>query len=67
MSKQAKRRRTRGGSADPASGAGDLLGQIGLFETGNGLPHGPIAIVAAIVVAVVIYPITRFVRFLARR
>lgn len=38
-----------------------------MFETGNGLPHGPGAILAAIAVAIVIYPISRFVRFLTRR
>lgn len=49
------------------SGSGGFLGQIGLFETGNGLPHGPAAVALAIVAALVIYPIARFVRYLTRR
>jgi hypothetical protein len=54
-----------GGTAAP--GSGGLLGQVGLFETANGLPHGPAAIALAIVAALVIYPITRLVRFVTRR
>lgn len=76
MSKRTKIRRARGGTPTPqgqdtdtgrAAGSGDFIGQVGLFETGNGLPHGPGAILAAIAVAIVIYPISRFVRFLTRR
>ena len=52
---------------DEPAGSGDFIGQIGLFETANGMPHGPLAIVAAIVAAIAIYPISRFVRFLTRR
>jgi hypothetical protein len=52
---------------DRATGSGSLAGQVGLFETANGLPHGPGAIALAILAAVVIYPISRLVRFLRRR
>jgi hypothetical protein len=38
-----------------------------LFETGNGLAHGPGVILAAIATAIVIYPITRLFRFITRR
>ena len=54
-------------SDDRPAGTGGFLGQIGLFETANGLPHGATAIVGAFLVALVIYPISRFVRFLTRR
>jgi hypothetical protein len=53
-------------TGNPA-GTGGFLGQIGLFETANGLPHGAAAILGAFLVALVIYPISRFVRFLTRR
>jgi hypothetical protein len=65
--RRAKAPSTRGGSDDRPAGTGGFLGQIGLFETANGLPHGATAIVGAFVVALVIYPISRFVRFLTRR
>ena len=52
---------------DEPSGTGGFLGQIGLFESANGLPHGPVAIVLAIAVAIVIVPLTRLARMLARR
>lgn len=48
-------------------GSNGFLGQIGLFETANGLPVGPLAIVLAFVLALVVYPISRLVRFVARR
>jgi hypothetical protein len=47
-------------------GTGSFLGQLGLFETGNGLAHGPGLIVLAFAVALVVYPIRRLVRFLRR-
>ena len=52
---------------DRPSGTGGFLGQIGLFESANGLPHGPVAIVLAIAVAIVIVPLTRLARLLTRR
>ncbi len=52
---------------DKTSGSGGFVGQVGLFETANGLPHGPLAVALAIVAAIVIYPITRVVRMLRRR
>jgi len=58
----------RQATAEPEpDGAGSFVDQVGLFETANGLPHGPTAIVLAIVAALVIYPIGRFVRFVTRR
>lgn len=48
-------------------GSGGFLGQIGVFETGNGLPVGPMAIVLAFALALVVYPISRLVRFVVRR
>ena len=50
-----------------ANGTSGFLGQVGLFETANGLPHGPAAVALAIVAAVLIYPITRLVGMLLRR
>ena len=52
---------TSGSSSD------DFLGQLGLFETGNGLPHGPMAIAVAILAALVVYPISRIIKMLIRR
>ena len=63
-------RRRRSTETDAPAGAGgtdDFLGQVGLFETANGLPHGPAAITLAIVAAILIYPITRLVELLRRR
>ena len=54
-------------SGDRPVGTGGFLGQIGLFETANGLPHGLTAIVGAVVAALVIYPISRLIRSLTRR
>ena len=48
-------------------GSGPLVGQVGLFETGNGLPNGPVAIVLAIAAAAVLIPLTRIARSIARR
>ena len=66
---QGSRRRGSTATDDPAPAGStdDFLGQIGLFETANGLPHGPAAIGLAIVAAVLIYPITRLVGMLRRR
>ena len=50
-----------------ATGTGGSIGQIGLFETANGLPHGPMAIVFAIAVALVVIPLTRLARMITRR
>ncbi len=70
----ARRKRLHGrpaGRADdgePArEGSAPLVGQVGLFETANGLPHGPVAIVLAIAAAVVLVPLTRIARSIVRR
>ena len=52
--------------AEP-TGTGGFLGQVGLFETANGLPHGLLAIVLAVAAALVIVPLTRLARMLDRR
>ena len=49
------------------TGSDDFVGQLGLFETGNGLPFGPLEIALAIVAAILIYPITRLIGLLRRR
>ena len=49
------------------TGSDDFVGQLGLFETGNGFPFGPLEIALAFVAAVLIYPITRLVGLLRRR
>ena len=51
----------------PTGGTGGFAGQIGLFETGNGLPVGPLEIALAVVGAVLIYPVTRLVGIVRRR
>ena len=51
----------------PPAGTGGFLGQVGLFETANGMPHGLGAIALAIVAAILIYPIARVVAMLRRR
>ena len=62
------RRQRSTSSDDPApSGSGGFLGQVGLFETANGMPHGLGAIALAIVAAILIYPITRVVAMFRRR
>lgn len=61
-------RRLSTSSDDPkAGGTGGFLGQVGLFETANGMPHGLGAIALAIVAAILIYPITRVVAVFRRR
>ncbi len=71
MARARRKSRDRGSSAtdDPATAGGtdDFLGQVGLFETGNGLPFGPVEIALAFVAAVLIYPVTRLVGRLLRR
>jgi hypothetical protein len=62
-----RRRRAEATDVPTPDGTGGFFGQVGLFETANGLPHGPAAIVLAIVAAVVVYPITRLVGRLRRR
>ena len=66
------RRGSRGRRSSPTdepgtAGSDDFVGQIGLFETGNGLPFGPLEIALAFVAAVLIYPITRLIGMLRRR
>lgn len=56
------RRGSEHGSAD----SGDLLRQLGQYESANGWPVSPFGIVMAIVAAAIVYPIARFVRFLVR-
>ena len=51
----------------PTGGTGGFAGQIGLFETGNGLTVGPIEILLALLAAVLIYPITRIIGIVRRR
>ena len=67
--RRGSKRRQSTATDDPATGAGtdDFLGQVGLFETGNGLPLGPVEIALAFVAAVLIYPITRLIGMLRRR
>lgn len=59
--------RQRADAGSEPSGTGGFIGQIGLFETANGLPHGPSVIILGIVAVLVLYPITRIVRFVMRR
>ena len=54
-------------ASDDVTGTDGFVAQIGLFETANGLPHGPVAIVLAIAAAVALYPIGRLIRFATRR
>jgi hypothetical protein len=63
----ARRDRSNDKRDGPVSGGGGFLGQLGLFETANGLPSGPMAIVLAIAAAVVIYPVMRLLRMVTRR
>ncbi len=69
----ARRRRGSRGQRPAATdergttGSDDFVRQLGLFETGNGLPFGPLEIALAFVAAVLIYPITRLIGMLRRR
>lgn len=67
--RRGSRRQRSTATDEPATAGGtdDFLGQIGLFETANGLPHGPAEIALAFVAAILIYPITRLVGLLRRR
>jgi hypothetical protein len=65
--KQRTDRRTQPDAVEPVVGIPRWVDQIGLYETGNGLPQGPMAIVLAVAIAVVVYPVVRFARYLARR
>jgi hypothetical protein len=67
MARARRRSQGRRGPATDAAGADDFVGQLGLFETGNGFPFGPFEIALAIVAAVLIYPITRLIGLLRRR
>jgi hypothetical protein len=70
MAKRRRGGRQRGNGAGEGSSAersGGFIGQVGLFESANGMPHGPVSIALAIVAAVLILPVTRFVRYLTRR
>ena len=60
-------RRTQPDAVEPLAGTPRWVDQIGLYETGNGLPHGPGAIVLAVAIGVVVYPVVRLARYLARR
>lgn len=51
----------------PGKGSNGFLGQIGQFETANGIPHGPAAIALAIVVAILVVPVRRLVRYVTSR
>ena len=69
-----KVRRTRRGLRSPRSDSdhgppdsGELLRQLGQYESANGWPVSPFGIVLAIIAAAIVYPIARFVRFLVRR
>ena len=61
------RRRSASSDAPAAAGSGGFLGQVGLFETANGMPHGLGALALAVVAAVLIYPIARVVAMIRRR
>lgn len=56
-----------GANGAQAEGTGGFLGQVGLFESANGLPHGPAAVVLAFALAVIVYPIVRVARWASRR
>ena len=60
-----RRRRTqrqdgRDETRTAGKGSNGFLGQIGLFESANGMPHGPAAIALAIVVAILVVPVRRY-------
>jgi len=59
--------RPRSDHESGSGGSGDLVGQIGLFETGNGLPHGPLEILLAVILALIAYPISRLIDLARRR
>jgi hypothetical protein len=47
--------------------ATDAFGQVALFETANGMPSGPLAILLAFILALLLYPVTRLLRSARRR
>jgi hypothetical protein len=66
--RRGSRRRPSSTSDEPGTtGSDDFVRQIGLLETGNGLPFGPFEIALAFVAAVLIYPIARLIGMLRRR
>jgi hypothetical protein len=60
--KRGSSRKRSSATDEQAGGTGGFLGQVGLFETANGLPHGPAAVALAIGAAILIYPVTRLIR-----
>ena len=56
------RRRSQPSDDHAPGGTGGFISQVGLFETANGLPHGPAAIALAMAAALVIYPVMRSLR-----
>ncbi|HYH93490.1 MAG TPA: hypothetical protein VD763_10050 [Candidatus Saccharimonadales bacterium] len=65
----AKRKRSRhpdaGGDSVPFD-PGASMRQIGLFESANGAPHGLLAIIAAVLAALVLFPLARLRRGVRR-
>lgn len=62
-----RRRQSQATDEPGATGSDDFVRQIGLFETGNGLPVGPLEITLAFLAALLIYPIARIIGMLRRR
>jgi hypothetical protein len=60
-------RRSQSSDDRVADGPGGFWPQIGTFDTGNGLPFGPIEIALAIAAALLIYPVMRVIRMVRRR
>ena len=56
-------RKAKGTTTSP----GEVANNLAVFETGNGMQHGPIGIAMALVAALVVLPIAAFIRFLRRR
>ncbi len=55
------------GESERSEGAGSFLERLGLYETGNGLPHGPGAIVLGLVVVLAARSIRRVFMAVTRR
>ena len=69
---RSSRRQSRPTADEPAGrthadGTGGFVRQIGLFQTGNGMPVGPVEIVLAFLAAVLIYPVVRLTRVVRGR
>lgn len=47
-------------------GSSGFLGQLGLFETANGWPHGPFALILAVALALIVLPLRRLARWVTR-